>query len=36
MEIIERRLNELHPYKNNPRKNDGAVDAVMFKTLNPF
>ncbi len=29
MEIIERRLNELHPYKNNPRKNDGAVDAVM-------
>ena len=29
MEIIERRINELHPYKNNPRKNDGAVDAVM-------
>lgn len=29
MEIIERLLNELHPYKNNPRKNDGAVDAVM-------
>lgn len=28
MEIIERRINELHPYKNNPRKNDGAVDAV--------
>ena len=29
MDIIERRINELHPYKNNPRKNDGAVDAVM-------
>lgn len=29
MEIIERQINELHPYKNNPRKNDGAVDAVM-------
>ena len=29
MEIIERRINELHPYKNNPRKNDGAVYAVM-------
>lgn len=28
MEIIEKRLNELTPYKNNPRKNDQAVDAV--------
>lgn len=28
MEIIEKRLAELTPYKNNPRKNDKAVDAV--------
>ena len=28
MEIIEKRLSELTPYKNNPRKNDQAVDAV--------
>ena len=28
MEIIEKRLTELTPYKNNPRKNDQAVDAV--------
>ena len=28
MEIIEKRLAELTPYKNNPRKNDQAVDAV--------
>lgn len=28
MEIIEKRLEELKPYDNNPRKNDGAVDAL--------
>jgi len=28
VEIIEKRLSELTPYKNNPRKNDQAVDAV--------
>jgi len=28
VEIIEKRLAELTPYKNNPRKNDQAVDAV--------
>lgn len=28
MEIITRKLDEIIPYKNNPRKNDGAVDAV--------
>lgn len=29
MELIEKKLSELIPYTNNPRKNDGAVDAVM-------
>lgn len=28
MQIIEKRIDELRPYKNNPRNNDGAVDAV--------
>ena len=28
MNIIQLPLGEVHPYKNNPRKNDGAVDAV--------
>jgi hypothetical protein len=28
MQIVEKSLNELTPYKNNPRKNDNAVDAV--------
>jgi ParB-like chromosome segregation protein Spo0J len=28
VEIIEKRIAELTPYKNNPRKNDQAVDAV--------
>ena len=28
MNIIEKRTDELIPYANNPRKNDGAVDAV--------
>lgn len=29
MQIIERKITELKPYANNPRLNDGAVDAVM-------
>lgn len=28
MEIIEKKLAEIRPYERNPRKNDGAVDAV--------
>lgn len=28
MEIIEKKLEELKPYENNPRKNDEAVDYV--------
>lgn len=28
MEILEIKIAELKPYKNNPRKNDGAVDSV--------
>ena len=28
MEIIEKNINEVHPYGRNPRKNDGAVDYV--------
>ena len=28
MEIIEKRLDELTPYENNPRVNEGAVEAV--------
>lgn len=28
MQIIYKKLEELHPYKNNPRRNDKAVDAV--------
>mgnify|MGYP001861146005 CR=1 FL=1 len=28
MQIITKKLSELHPYTNNPRKNDQAVDAV--------
>ena len=28
MQIISKKLSELHPYANNPRKNDQAVDAV--------
>lgn len=28
MNILQLPLEEVHPYKNNPRKNDGAVDAV--------
>lgn len=29
MEIIERRIKELKPYEDNPRKNDKAVDALV-------
>lgn len=28
MEVIDRKVSELIPYANNPRHNDGAVDAV--------
>lgn len=28
MEIVYRGIGEIRPYENNPRKNDGAVDAV--------
>lgn len=28
MQVVTRRLEEIRPYKNNPRKNDAAVDAV--------
>lgn len=28
MDIIEKKLNEIKPYENNPRKNDKAVEAV--------
>lgn len=28
MQLQTMKLSELHPYPNNPRKNDGAVDAV--------
>ena len=29
MELIKKKLSELKPYKNNPRRNDAAVEAVM-------
>lgn len=28
VEIVYKKINELKPYEHNPRKNDGAVDAV--------
>ena len=28
MQLIVKRLSEIYPYEKNPRKNDGAVDAV--------
>ena len=28
MKIIEKKLSEIHPYENNPRKNDNAVEFV--------
>lgn len=27
MQIVEKRIEELQPYENNPRKNDAAVEA---------
>ena len=35
MNIIYIKLNQLHPYKNNPRKNDAAVDYVA-KSIKEF
>ena len=29
MKIVKKRLSEIHPYANNPRKNDMAVEAVV-------
>lgn len=34
MQIIERKISELKPYANNPRLNDGAVDAVAASIKN--
>ena len=31
MKIIDKKLAELTPYANNPRLNDGAVDAVAAR-----
>ena len=28
MQIVEKKIEEIKPYEKNPRKNDGAVDAV--------
>ena len=33
MQIIEKKLDEIRPYPNNPRNNDGAVDAVAASIL---
>ncbi len=33
--IVEKRIEELHPYENNPRYNDNAVDAVA-KSIKDF
>lgn len=29
MEIVKKKIKDIHPYENNPRKNDSAVDAVV-------
>ena len=29
MQIVEKKISDIHPYENNPRKNDGAVDALV-------
>lgn len=34
MEVIDRKVSELIPYANNPRHNDGAVDAVAASIKN--
>ena len=33
MNILQLPLEEVHPYKNNPRKNDNAVDAVAASLI---
>ena len=33
MQVRQRRLSTIRPYKNNPRLNDAAVDAVAPKGL---
>jgi DNA modification methylase len=35
MKVVTRKLSEIRPYANNPRQNDGAVDAVA-KTIQAF
>lgn len=35
MQIVYKHLNEIKPYENNPRINDGAVEAVM-KSISEF
>lgn len=35
MKVIEKSVNDLIPYENNPRENDGAVDAVS-KSIEQF
>lgn len=34
MKIVEKKLSEIKPYENNPRMNDGAVDAVVESITN--
>ena len=33
MKIIEKKLIDIIPYENNPRNNDGAVDAVAASLI---
>lgn len=35
MDIIEKKLSEIRPYKKNPRLNDGAVEKVA-KSIKEF
>lgn len=35
MEIIEKRIEEIIPYENNPRQNDKAIEAVA-KSIKEF
>lgn len=30
LEIIYKKINEIIPYKNNPRKNDNAIDSIVI------
>lgn len=34
MEIINKKIEELKPYENNPRNNEGAVDYVANSIKN--